>query len=70
MHFKFKESFSKTKHGLYHEYLSLDGWFEKKFSIGYDYTLYDGLKLRSLRLGWIWFSLCECVDKVEDKTNV
>lgn len=68
MHLKFKESTHCTKSGdQYHSYTALDGWLSKDFSIGYDFTLYDGLKMRSLRLGWFWFSLCEQVEKVENK---
>lgn len=51
-----------NKEHLCHQYLTLDIWFTKQFSIGYDYTLCDGLPMQSLRLGWLWMSLCEHVE--------
>lgn len=68
MHIKLKEcmEYNTLGEGIHtYSYTALDGWLSKDFSIGYDYTLYDGLQMRSLRLGWVWFSLCEQVEIIE-----
>lgn len=68
MHLKFREKVATNNCGVkYKEYWPLDSWVENKFSVGYDRTIYDGLEMYSLRLGWFWFGLCEQVEKVENK---
>lgn len=70
MHLEFKEKVSINKRGdKYKEYWSLDGWFEKKFSIGYDATIYDGLEMHSLRLGGFGSAFVNVLRKLRINKN-